>query len=175
MAEREDPRTRDCRAVRDAAAALRISEYDLFSLAYEKWWGERPTDAMLEPVFVQYLYEEAVPFYVRHFTRDVLDRWRRGALDRAAMGADRYRWVLPATVPIRPTAKTAVALIVLYLVLAAGIYLAPRVGGFLCDARGQPGVWGSVADWLIDPEAGYCEDLRKGVDRRKGADRRDGS
>ena len=42
----------DARAVREAAARLRIPEFAIFHLAYRRWFGERASDAMLERRFM---------------------------------------------------------------------------------------------------------------------------
>ena len=55
----------DARAVREAAARLRIPEFAIFHLAYRRWFGERASDAMLERRFMAFLYGRRVPVWVR--------------------------------------------------------------------------------------------------------------
>jgi len=84
-----------------AAEALRISEFDLFRLAYRTWHGEDPETQRIEKVFAAYLFNQTVPSWLRHFCRDVLaqtwtEAWE-GTRLRAYFGADnlRYREPLP--------------------------------------------------------------------------------
>ncbi len=79
----------DVRAVLEASRALRVSEFDLFRLAYRRWHGAEPDEKALERVFVSYMFRQAVPLWVRQFCRQVLSAARAGALDRGAFGADR--------------------------------------------------------------------------------------
>jgi hypothetical protein len=62
----------DARAVREAAARLRIPEFALFHLAYRRWFGEPASDALLERRFMVFLYGRRVPLWVRHLAREVL-------------------------------------------------------------------------------------------------------
>ncbi len=78
-----------------AAEALRISEYDFFRLAFRRWSGREPEDEALERAFVNYMFHQAVPTWVRHFSRDVLAREGAGNLSLAEFGALKYRQRLP--------------------------------------------------------------------------------
>ena len=79
----------DVRDVVAAAYALRISEFDLFRLAYRRWHGREAAEKGLERVFVAYMFRCAVPPWVRHFCRQVLAEAREGRLERDAFGAGR--------------------------------------------------------------------------------------
>jgi small-conductance mechanosensitive channel len=75
----------------DAAAYLRIGEFDLFRLAWRRWSGEEADEKALERTFVAYMFHHVVPSWTRQFARDVLQRVREGRLDRREFGADRVR------------------------------------------------------------------------------------
>jgi len=62
----------DLRLVRDAAAILRLREFDLFRAAWQDWFGRPPDDKALERVFVAYLFHQHVPHWLRHFARRVM-------------------------------------------------------------------------------------------------------
>lgn len=111
----------DPRLVSDAAATLHVREFDLFRAAWRSWFGQIPDDKVLERFFVDYLFHQHVPFWVRHFAHRAIRDVRAGRLDRRALGI--------ADLPIQePTpdlggvylAVTYVGALVLYLVYAAG-------------------------------------------------------
>jgi hypothetical protein len=81
----------DCRALARAAAALDLSEYDFFRLAYRRWFGRLPREAELEAAFSRYMFAQKAPSWARHLSREVLDRRRRGVLEPDAFGAGRFR------------------------------------------------------------------------------------
>ena len=89
---REPP---DLRDVIMAAEALSISEYDFFRLAFRRWSGHEPEDKALERVFVDYMFYQAVPYWVRHLAREANARAVEGRLDPAQFGALEYRRRLP--------------------------------------------------------------------------------
>jgi len=79
----------------EAAEALRISEYDFFRLAYRRWSGHEPEDEALERVFVDYMFHQAVPPWVRHLAREANAWAGKGRLDPAEFGALEYQRRLP--------------------------------------------------------------------------------
>lgn len=62
----------DARAVVAAAAILRVSEFELFRLAYYDWYGLMPQRNALEKPFEHYLLKTLVPPWVRSFARKIL-------------------------------------------------------------------------------------------------------
>ncbi len=87
----------DCHAVTLAASALGLQEYDFFRLAYRRWFGRLPGEAVLERAFSRYMFAQVVPPWARHLSRAVLERRRAGTLDAEAFGAGRFR-----ERPVRP-------------------------------------------------------------------------
>lgn len=81
----------DVQQVLDASAHLRISEFDLFQLAWERWTGQVADEQRLEPLFAEYMFKQIVPVWARHFAREVMACVEAGHLDRSAFGADRMR------------------------------------------------------------------------------------
>ena len=84
--EQIDP---DIQSVLNAAAMLDVTEFELFRLAYLRWYGQVPVDEKVEPHFVAYMFRNVVPLWVRHFARKVERLFHRGELDRRALGVDR--------------------------------------------------------------------------------------
>lgn len=81
----------DCRMVMAAAGALCIKEYDFFRLAFHRWWGRDATEKAIEQAFVNYMFHEIVPLWVRHLSREVLCKQQAGILNPKEMGATIYR------------------------------------------------------------------------------------
>ena len=79
----------DIDSVLNATALLDITEWDFFHMAYNRWHGEPPADDVMEPIFAAYMFNDVVPLWARHFARLVERLYRRGALDRRALGVHR--------------------------------------------------------------------------------------
>ncbi len=79
----------DVDSVLNATALLDITEWDFFNLAYNRWHGEPAGEGVMEPIFAAYMFKDCVPLWARHFARLVERLYRRGVLDRQALGVDR--------------------------------------------------------------------------------------
>ena len=79
----------DVDSVLTATALLDITEWDFFNLAYNRWHGEPAAATVMEPIFAAYMFNDVVPLWARHFARLVERLYRRGVLDRRALGVDR--------------------------------------------------------------------------------------
>lgn len=80
MSDQRSVKVDDAQAVLWSAEVLEKSEFEVFELAYQAWYRESPEVARLERIFADYMFDEVVPFWVRQFTRDTLeksDAWRR--------------------------------------------------------------------------------------------------
>jgi len=78
----------DVDSVLNATALLDVTEWDFFDLAYRRWHGEPPAEGAMEPIFAAYMFKDVVPVWARHFARLVERLYRRGVLDRQALGVD---------------------------------------------------------------------------------------
>jgi len=76
----------DTRDVLDASALLQITEFHLFELAFERWFGREAREAELEPCFARYMFAAIAPFWVRQFCREVADRDSDGTLNPRDFG-----------------------------------------------------------------------------------------
>ena len=72
--------------VAETAALLEVSEYRVFQLAYAGWFGNEPEERVIAPHFKAYMFRRAVPAWVRHFTRHVIDLAADEALDPREFG-----------------------------------------------------------------------------------------
>ncbi len=78
----------DVRCVSEAARVLCVRDIDLFKLAYQWWCQREPSESTLDKVFSDYLLNETVPFWVRHYCRNVLKLDSVGQLDPRDFGVE---------------------------------------------------------------------------------------
>lgn len=97
-----------------AAELLDISEFRLFMAAFHEWFEREPSESLVERYFVAYLFEGAVPFWVRHFARNAV---RECANDR------------------RDARRPAPQRLVDALALAALLFLLPVTGAPVSSAQ----------------------------------------
>lgn len=69
-----------------SAALMQISEFRYFHLAHKQWFGSSLPDRIMEKIFMSYLLEDTVPYWVRHLTRKVLALHAQGKLDPGDFG-----------------------------------------------------------------------------------------
>ena len=67
--------------VLNTAALLDTTEFNVFCLAYTRWFGRRASVEFIEPHFNAYMFSEIVPFWVRHFTRHIMKLYTTGRLN----------------------------------------------------------------------------------------------
>ena len=91
--------TPDTHQVMDAAAALRIGEFELFRAADRWWHGRARAERNLERIFVHYMFHGAAPPWVRQYCRAVLHAKADGSLNPAAFGVYGVRLARPAPSP----------------------------------------------------------------------------
>ena len=73
-----DPELRD---VLEAAAALDTTEFKIFVIAYDHWFGRRAPHELIEQHFTAYMFQDIVPHWVHHFARHVLTLSQQGNLN----------------------------------------------------------------------------------------------
>lgn len=71
----------DLDRVAAASRILQISEFRFFHIAYAEWYGSEINDHRMEIIFSEYMFDDIVPHWVRHFTRRVMSRCEEGRLD----------------------------------------------------------------------------------------------
>ncbi len=76
----------DVRDVVNTSVLLEVSEFDVFRIAYARWYGQSAHDKLIERHFVHYMFGKPAPFWVRHFTRQVERRWSEGCFDPTEFG-----------------------------------------------------------------------------------------
>jgi hypothetical protein len=61
----------DLKSVVDAASALNVSEFEVFCLAYQHWFGHSADTREMNAFFGRYMNTAVAPMWVRDFTRRV--------------------------------------------------------------------------------------------------------
>ncbi len=97
----------DVQAVLNTSALLEITEFEVFCIAYRDWFGRQAAEHIIEPYYTNYMFNEVVPAWVRHFTRLVLQLASEGRLEPQRFG------IMP-----RPSSASMAARGVRYLVTA---------------------------------------------------------
>ncbi len=64
----------DVQQVFKASSWLGVSEFQVFCDAWQAWYDEKPSEKRIEPYFVNFLGQDAVPFWVRNYVRLILNR-----------------------------------------------------------------------------------------------------
>ena len=64
----------DMQLVYKASSWLGISEFQIFSDAWQEWYNEKPSEKRIEFHFINFLAHDSVPFWVRNHVRSVLNR-----------------------------------------------------------------------------------------------------
>jgi hypothetical protein len=72
--------------VLEAAALLEVTEFELFRIAYRRWFGAEIGDDGLERHYLPYMFKSRVPPWVRHLAREVIERADADELDPRAYG-----------------------------------------------------------------------------------------
>ena len=85
----------DFHLVHKASAWLGISEFQLFSEAWQAWYSEKPSDKRLEPYFANYLVGHSVPFWVRNYVRSIISREDLIARERKRLVIGALTYYLP--------------------------------------------------------------------------------
>ena len=74
------------REVLEAAALLDTTEFNIFCLAYVRWFGRDAPTHIIEPHFNDYMFKDIVPHWVHHFTRQIIHLYYKGQLNLADYG-----------------------------------------------------------------------------------------
>ncbi len=108
----------DVQAVLETSAILEITDFEVFRIAYRDWFGHLALDGVIEPFFTDYMFNDIVPAWVRHFTRLVLGLAREGRLDPQRFGIE------PRPVSTSMVARGLRYLIIVVLWLTILVHLA---------------------------------------------------
>lgn len=145
-----------------SAEALSISEYDFFRLAFRRWSGREPEDKALERQFVEYMFHQTVPHWVRHLARDVNARAVKGQLDLAEIGALDYRPRLSLPRHGRRSVGLVIAATVIYSVALMSVTYDPETSAPM-PCYGGPGfkVISEMAYAVMGKRSPSCETVKE--------------
>lgn len=76
----------DVWSVLRTASVLNVGEFRVFQLAHKEWYAEEADEKTIERFFTQYMFNEIVPLWVRHFCQKILKQDEEGTLELAAFG-----------------------------------------------------------------------------------------
>jgi len=135
----------DGRLVMDAAALLDIREFDLFVLAYRRRFDRDPLPDRIEGIFVEYMFNQKAPAYVRQFAREAATAAAEGRLDPTAFGIAPK----PAAAPDERRPLVVWGVLGLTVAFCWLIIVTPfdtgRGGRFFCDRSAGSAFVGTVA------------------------------
>ncbi len=80
---------KDLEGISRASQLLQISEFRFFNLAYAQWYGQSINEKGLEYIFANYMFEDIVPHWVRHFTRKIISMFEQGTLNPQEFSIER--------------------------------------------------------------------------------------
>lgn len=105
----DDTIPQDVLDVLAASSLLEITEFHLFELAYERWFGKRVKESDLEACFARYMFASRAPFWVRNYCRDVSTADSTGLLNPRDFGV--FPRVVPETWARRGLRQTALIIL----------------------------------------------------------------
>lgn len=76
----------DVWSVLRAASLLNVGEFRVFEIAYRQWYGNPGDEKHIEKYFIQYMFNDIVPVWVRHFCKQIVSLDHAGKLDPADFG-----------------------------------------------------------------------------------------
>lgn len=85
----------DIQQVYKASSWLGISEFQFFCDAWQAWHGAKPPEQRIEPYFVNFLAQDAVPFWVRNYVRNVLNRNDLRAIENKRLIVGKLTYYIP--------------------------------------------------------------------------------
>ena len=88
----------DIQLVLKASAWLGISEFEIFSHAWQAWYDEKPPEKRLEPYFINFLEHGSVPFWLRNYVRGILDSEDLRALEKKQLLFGALTYYLPLAI-----------------------------------------------------------------------------
>lgn len=117
MSDQRSVAVDDAQMVMWSADILEKSEFELFELAYQAWYRETADTTRMERIFVEYMFDGIVPFWVRQFARSTLDAcdgWREH--EQIAVGEYLLGCLRGVSTTLLATAGLALSLFVPHMV-----------------------------------------------------------
>ena len=73
-----------------AANQLQVGEFQFMQLAYREWFAEDLPEARVSKVFTNYMLKSEVPYWARHYARQIIEGCENGTIDENAPHFHRY-------------------------------------------------------------------------------------
>jgi len=106
--------------VAQASSRLDIGEFQVFQLSYVAWHGHDAEPAQMEAIFFKYLYEDEMPPWVRHYTRQIIQQDEAGLLAPGDPSYHRFDAASMRTGTVVPTWIRAI-LVFSFLLFLVGV------------------------------------------------------
>jgi hypothetical protein len=106
------------------AAILQISEYELFRIAYLKWFNHAISENRLDSLFKEYLVTGNIPYWVNDFARKAHEKFLAGELNYKDYGITRR------VCDRRSRITGWIITIILFLVLSGYSYVIAHYGSY---------------------------------------------
>lgn len=123
----------NAQAVAHTASLLQISEFEVFQLAYQRWFGRLADHREIDTSFSRYLIKAHVPLWVRAFTRQISQLQSENCLDGRAFGLQ-----LAPPSSQRTALGGVMALLIMLIFVALLVYLADKTDPSLTAACRLP-------------------------------------
>ena len=85
----------DIQLLYKASSWLGISEFQVFSDAWWEWYNEKPSEKRIESFYINFLEQDAVPFWVRNYVRNVLTRNDLRAIENKRVIVGKLTYYIP--------------------------------------------------------------------------------
>ncbi|MCH7863825.1 MAG: hypothetical protein IIC56_01260 [Proteobacteria bacterium] len=73
-----------------AANQLQVGEFQFMQLAYWEWFAEDLPEARISKLFTGYMLKSEVPYWARHYARQIIEGCENGTIDENALHFHRY-------------------------------------------------------------------------------------
>jgi len=85
----------DVQQVHKAAVWLGTGEFRIFCDAWEAWYNEKPSEKRIEQHFIDFLGRDVVPFWVRNYVRNILERKDLQATEKKRLTVGALTYYVP--------------------------------------------------------------------------------
>ena len=121
--DHDDEEMKDRSVLITAANQLQVGEFQFMQLAYREWFGEDLPEARISKLFTDYMLKSEVPYWARHYAREIIEGCEKGIIDENAPAFHRYDHDYGTAVP-HALRRFCIAVASLIVFLGGGIIIA---------------------------------------------------
>jgi len=115
--------------VANASNLLQVGEFQFLQLSYREWFGEEMPAPLVDKLFSTYMFYNEVPYWARHYARNILELDKRGDLNERDPFYHRYDHDYQTKVPrgvLKFCVSTAIVLLFIGGSLLIGHFVAKK-------------------------------------------------